>query len=317
MRIINFELNSRMRKDIEPSVAAIGFFDGVHRGHKQLIDKAVLEAKKQNVRSSLITFSPSPASLLSNQSENLLTTIEERSDLAKEYGIDNFIVLKFNKELSQLEPNMFYKEIIRKLNIKQLVCGEDFRFGYRGSGSVETLKEIDDLNLSVISDLDYKDKRISSTRIKEYLENGEIKQANNMLGYEYELNGFVMHGRKKGRTIGFPTLNLSIEEGKIIPKDGVYIGVSVIKGKNYISTINIGHNPTINTVIDKSIESFVHNYQQDTYGQRVTFKLVNRIRSEVKFNSVEELIEQMNNDIEISEEYFDKRRRESFKIETF
>ena len=137
-----------------------------------------------------------------------------------------------------------------------------------------------------------------------------------MLGYNYELNGFVKHGNKKGRTIGFPTLNLDYDQSKIIPKDGVYVGVSVIKGKNYVSTINIGHNPTVNTVIKKSIESFVHNYNQDTYGEKVTFKLIKRIRNEEKFDSVKELISQMNKDIEYSNDYFNESRRRSFNIET-
>lgn len=316
MRIIHFELNSRLENQIGPLVAAIGFFDGLHKGHKQLVDEAVKQAKLQNTQSALITFSPAPVSVLTNQPENLLTTLDERSNLAKEYGIDVLIIIKFNKELSQQAPELFYEKVIKTLNIKHLVSGEDFRFGYKGSGTVQTLKNINDLKLSVISDYKYAGKRISSTRIKDHLALGEIVTANKLLGYSYQLNGFVMHGRKKGRTLGFPTLNLSIEESKFIPKDGVYIGVSVIQGKNYMSTINIGHNPTVNTVKYKSIESYVHNYDQDTYGQRVTFKLLKRIRDEKTFGDVQQLINEMHKDIDATNAYFHPKRRRCFNIET-
>lgn len=316
MRIINFELNSRLANEIEPLTAAIGFFDGLHRGHMQLVRETIKQAKINKTMSGLITFSPSPASVLANKPEILITTIEERVKLAKKAGIDVLIILRFSKELSQLEPIEFYEKIIKNLEIKHLVCGEDFKFGYRGSGNTETLRQIKDLGLTVIEDYEFDDIRISTTRVKENLSKGNIELVNEMLGYEYELNGFVMHGRKKGRTIGFPTLNLLIEESKYIPKSGVYIAISVIDGLNYISTLNIGHNPTINTVKDTSIESYVHNYQRDTYGSKVTFKLIKRIRDEEKFPNVDKLISQMHLDIENTEKYFDINKRRAFNIGT-
>ncbi len=316
MKTIYFDLHSRIAYETGPLVAAIGFFDGLHQGHKQLVENTVEQAKKNNMKSALITFSPSPESVLANRPEKLLTTIEERIVLAKNLGIEVMIILRFSKELSQLEPMEFYENVIEALNIKHLVCGADFRFGYRGSGNVETLKNIKGLDLTVIPDINFKTERISSTRIKEGLNKGEIESINEMLGYEYELFGYVKHGRKKGRTIGFPTLNLLIEESKIVPRDGVYVGISTIKGVNYMSTINIGHNPTINTVEHKSVESYVHNYNQDTYGQSVSFKILKYIRCEKKFSSVNDLIEQMHRDIETTETYFDNEKRRFFKIET-
>ncbi len=316
MKTIYFDLNSRIAYKTGPLVAAIGFFDGLHKGHKKLVDETIKQAKKNNMKATLITFSPSPESVLANKPENLLSTIEERKKIANSLGIEVMIILRFSKELSELEPIDFYNRIIKTLNVSHLVCGSDFRFGYRGSGNVETLKNIENLGLTVVSDIDFKDKRVSSTRIKEGLQKGEIELVNEMLGYEYELNGFVKHGRKKGRTIGFPTLNLLIEKNKIVPRDGVYVGISTIKGENYMSTINIGHNPTINTVEHKSVESYVHNYNQDTYGQKVSFKILHYIRCEKKFASVSELIKQMHKDIETTETYFDKDKRRFFKIET-
>lgn len=315
MKTIYFDINSQLASDLGPLTAAIGFFDGLHQGHKQLVEKTKEEAKNNNHKSAIITFSPSPASILANKPEDLLSTVSERKSLIKQAGIDVMIVLKFTKQLSQLKPLEFYEEIIKKLNVKHLVAGEDFKFGYRGSGNIETLKEIKGLGLSVVSDYKLEEERVSSTRIKEALKNGDVLSANKMLGYEYELNGFVKHGRKKGRTIGFPTLNLEVDDSKLIPRDGVYIGISEIMGKNYISTINIGHNPTINTVKAKSIESFVHFYNKDTYGQRVKFRLIKFIRDEQKFAGVKELIEQMDKDIEASNNYFDENTRELHDIE--
>lgn len=316
MKLVYYELDSRIPDALEPLVAAIGFFDGLHIGHQKLICETIEQAHKLGLTPALITFSPSPAAVLTGDVEQLLTTVSERAKKAKELGVEVMIVLRFSKELSQLDPSLFYKQVIEKLNIKYIVCGEDFRYGYRGSGNVETLKKIESLGLSVINDYNFDNERVSSSRIKSELSKGRVDKVKDLLGYTYELNGYVIHGRKKGRTIGFPTLNVSVEQTKILPIDGVYIGISVIKGRNYVCTINIGHNPTINTVKQKSIESFVHNYDQDTYGQNVTLKLLKRIRDEEKFSSVNELIAQMHDDIIETETYFDEKQRRLFNIET-
>lgn len=317
MRIIYYELDSYMKNPIVENVSAIGFFDGLHLGHQQLVNKTLEVAKAKELAAGLITFWPSPASVLKNQKEHLLTTIDERIEIAKSLGIDLFIVIRFSKNLSQLSPDDFYHKVIKKLNVKHLVCGEDFRYGYRGSGSVNTLKLIDELGLSVIRDYKLASQRVSSTLIKEKLKAGEIEVANKLLNRPYMISGYVKHGRKKGRTIGFPTLNLDYKDNKVIVADGVYIGVTKIRDKNYISTINVGHNPTINTVLSKSIESYVHNYNEDTYYQRVEFKFIKKIRPEIKFDNVDALIKKMNEDIKFSENYFDSDKRRLFKIETF
>lgn len=316
MEVIYYELDSVLGKPLEESVSAIGFFDGIHRGHMQLINKAKEEAKKKNIKSSMITFSPSPASVLANQKEQLLTTITERIHIAEQIGIDQFIVLKFTKSLSQLSPDDFHSKIIDTLNIKHIVCGEDFRYGFKGSGSVSTLKEYQDIDLSVINDYKDGDERISSSRIKENISKKELDVANELLGYSYFIEGYVKHGRKKGRTIGFPTINLNYSESKYLLNQGIYIGYTEIKGKRYISTINVGYNPTINTVEHKSIESFVHDFNEDVYKEKVKFVFLKKIRPEIKFNNVQELIDQMNNDIKESEDYFTSKMRRRHNIET-
>ena len=315
MRVIYYELDSYLSKKIDKNVSAIGFFDGLHLGHQQLVNEVLKNSKEKNLTPSLITFWPSPASVLTNKKEALLTTIDERIEIAKRSGIKQFIVIRFTKNLSGLSPNDFYNKIIKNLNVKHLVCGEDFRYGYKGSGSIETLKLIKEIDLSVIYDYMIEGSRVSSTLIKEKLSVGDVEAANKLLNYPYTISGYVKHGRKKGRTIGFPTLNLEYKDSKFLVADGVYIAITTIKGINYVSTINVGHNPTINTVLSKSIESYVHNYNADTYNQRVEFKFIKRIRDEIKFNNVEELISQMNLDIEISEAYFDEDKRRDFKIE--
>lgn len=315
MEIIYYELNSILQEPLPESVSAIGFFDGIHRGHQQLLMKSIEVAKEKGLKSSMITFSPSPASILAKQEESLLTTVAERIEVAQTMGIDQFIVLKFTKSLSQLNTDDFHNLIIKTLNIRHLVCGEDFRYGFKGSGSTETLKQVDNLGLSVIYDYKYNDIRISSTLIKKEVQEGDLQFANELLGYPYFIKGFVKHGRKVGRTIGFPTINLQYELSKYLIKDGVYVGYTTIKGKNYISTINVGHNPTVNTVEKKSIESFVHDFDEDVYQHRVTFHFLKLLRPEIKFESVEALIEQMNKDIESSEQYFTEDKRRSYDIE--
>lgn len=315
MRIINYEINSLLEKEIEASVSAIGFFDGLHEGHKQLIKRAISEAKEKGLKSSMITFSPSPASVISGSKEELLTTVNERMKIAESLGVDQFIILKFSKEFSSLTPDEFHKEIIDKLKIKHLVCGEDFRYGTKGSGSVETLKTVEGLDLSVISDYKANNKRISSTLIKEALRSSKVEDANELLGYPYFIDGFVKHGRKKGRTIGFPTINLDYPENKILLSDGIYIGITTIDNKNYVSTINVGHNPTINTVTKKSIESFVHDFNSDVYDKKVRFSFIIKVREELKFDNVQELIDQMHKDIEISELFFNEDNRRRYNIE--
>ena len=315
MRIINYELGSLLEKEIADSVSAIGFFDGLHEGHKQLIKRAISEAKAKGIKSSMITFSPSPASVITGNKEELLTTVNERVKIAESLGVDQFIILKFTRELSSLTPDEFHQEAIGKLKIKHLVCGEDFRYGTKGSGSVETLKNVEGLDLSVINDYKANNKRISSTLIKESLKSSKVEDANELLGYPYFIDGFVKHGRKKGRTIGFPTINLDYPENKILLSDGIYIGITTIDNKNYVSTINVGHNPTINTVTKKSIESFVHDFKSNVYDKKVRFSFIVKVREELKFDNVQELIDQMHKDIEISELFFNEDNRRRYNIE--
>lgn len=315
MRIIYFELDAYLEKKVNDNVCAFGFFDGIHNGHKQLLKKAVEVAKTTNIESSMITFSPSPQALLTGNSEALLTTVNERIEIARDLGMDNVIILRFNKKLASLSPLEFYEKVIKTLNIKHVVCGEDFRYGSKGSGSVETLKDHDDLGLSIIHDYKINEQRVSSTVIKQALDDGDAEKANEYLGYPYSIRGYVKHGRKKGRTLGFPTMNLEFSKDKYLPSDGVYIGITTVDGKSYVSTINVGHNPTINTMVNKSIESFVHDFNQDSYSKSVTFKFIKKLRDELKFDGVEDLINQMNNDIKDSEEYFNEDMRKRYNIE--
>ena len=315
MRIIYFELDSYLAKKINDNVCAFGFFDGIHNGHKELLKKAVEVSKVEKIESSMITFSPSPQALLTGNKESLLTTVNERIEIAEEIGMDNVIILRFNKKLASLSPDDFYNKVIKILNIKHVVCGEDFRYGSKGSGSIKTLKDHKDLGLSVISDYKINENRVSSTLVKKSLDEGDMEKASEYLGYPYSIRGYVKHGRKKGRTLGFPTMNLEFSEDKYLPADGVYIGITTVDDKSYVSTINVGHNPTINTMIHKSIESYVHDFNQDSYSKSVTFKFVKKLRDELKFSGVEELIDQMNKDIKDSEEYFTEDVRKRYDIE--
>lgn len=315
MEVIYVNVNEGNIPNLEDSVSAIGFFDGLHQGHRELVNATIEKSKEIGINSSLITFSPSPASVLANVDEQLLTTIDERIIIAEQLGLNQLIVLTFNRELSQLSPDQFHSLVIKQLNIKHIVCGEDFRYGFKGSGSVETLKQVNDLGLTIINDLKDGDERVSSTLIKSAIKSGDMESVTKWLKRPYSILGTVKHGRKVGRTIGFPTVNLSYPDNKILPIDGIYVGITSIDGKNYVSTINIGHNPTVNTVDHKSVESFIHDFDEDVYNKVVTFKFIKRIRDELKFDNVDQLIAQMHKDIAITNDYFSEEVRRGYNIE--
>lgn len=282
-------------------VATLGIFDGVHRGHRTLLDRVVQKAKEEKSESAVITFSPHPRLVLEQNNKNLsfLTTIEEKKILLAKAGIDHLIVIKFTPEFSNIPACDFLKDIlVGEIGTKYLVIGHDHHFGRRGEGDFNTIKQCaKDLDLTVeqVEGYHTEDGMISSSLIRGAILNGNIEKANNWLGYSYSVSGQIIEGRKLGRKIGFPTANIKpYSEHKLIPANGVYAVEVQLDKKVLPGMLSIGSNPTVNTDINfRSIEVHILNFDEDIYGRNITVIFRKRLRDEKKFGNIQELAEQM------------------------
>ncbi|TBV25156.1 MULTISPECIES: bifunctional riboflavin kinase/FAD synthetase [Flavobacteriaceae] len=286
-----------------PSVLTIGTFDGVHLGHQKIINRLITVAKEKNLESSLLTFFPHPRMVLQTHADiKLLNTIDERKTILSQIGIDNLIIKKFTQDFSRLSANDYVKHIlVDELNVKHVIIGYDHRFGRNRSANIEDLKGYGaqfDFEVEEISVKDIEDVAISSTKIRNALNNGDVKTANTYLGYNYFLSGNVVKGKQIGSKIGFPTANVKIpEDYKLIPKNGAYVVQSNINNTTVYGMMNIGTNPTVNGKT-QSIEVHFFNFNEDIYDTSIQVELIDRLRDEQKFDSVELLKEQLNKDKE-------------------
>ena len=287
---------------LEPCVATIGFFDGVHLGHRFLIEQVKELAKDQGLRSALITFPVHPRQVMkSDYRPELLTTPEEKIELLKAQGVDYCIMLDFTVELSQLSALSFMKDILQqRYNVSTLIIGYDHRFGHnRSEGFEDYVRYGQQIGMNVyraqacmIDDLN-----ISSSLVRTHLLEGKIDLSTRYLGYNYSIEGVVVGGYRVGRTIGFPTANLDLRESnKLIPSDGVYAVRVEVKGCLYAGMLNIGYRPTLDNGSKKSIEVHILRFDEDIYDEKIRLYFVSRIRSEMKFSRLDELIAQLKRD---------------------
>ena len=287
---------------LEPCVATIGFFDGVHLGHRFLIEQVKELAKDQGLRSALITFPVHPRQVIkSDYRPELLTTPEEKIELLKAQGVDYCIMLDFTVELSQLSALSFMKDILQqRYNVSTLIIGYDHRFGHnRSEGFEDYVRYGQQIGMNVyraqacmIDDLN-----ISSSLVRAHLLEGKIDLSTRYLGYNYSIEGVVVGGYRVGRTIGFPTANLDLRESnKLIPSDGVYAVRVEVKGCLYAGMLNIGYRPTLDNGSKKSIEVHILRFDEDIYDEKIRLYFVSRIRSEMKFSGLDELIAQLKRD---------------------
>jgi riboflavin kinase/FMN adenylyltransferase len=285
-------------------VATLGIFDGVHRGHRTLLDRVVQKAKEEKSESAVITFSPHPRLVLEQNNKNLsfLTTIEEKKILLAKAGVDHLIIIKFTPEFSNIPACDFIKDIlVGKIGTKYLVIGHDHHFGRRGEGDFNTIKKCaKDLDFIVeqVEGYHTEDDTISSSLIRGALLNGDIEKANDWLGYPYSVSGKIIEGRKLGRKIGFPTANIKpLSDHKLIPANGVYAVEAQLDKKVMPGMLSIGSNPTVNADINfRSIEVNILNFDEDIYGRIITVIFRKKLRDEKKFGSLAELAEQMEQD---------------------
>jgi len=295
--IINFNAFSAKNK----TIATIGTFDGVHIGHQKIIDRLVKSAKRKNLDAVVLTFFPHPRMVLQKDANiKLINTINEKAQLFEKLGVDNLVVKKFTKQFSRLSAEDFVKQVlVNKLKIENIIIGYDHHFGRNRNANINDLRTFGktyNFEVEEISVQDINEVAVSSTKIRNALNEGDIKTANTFLGYNFMLTGVVIEGKGLGKNIGFPTANIFIEESyKLIPKQGVYIVKSNIEGKNVFGMMNIGTNPTLGEN-KQSIEVHFFNFSKNLYNQNIQVGLLQRIRDEEKFNSLDNLKEQLKKD---------------------
>lgn len=275
-------------------VAAIGFFDGLHKGHLALIDEVNRVAKDKHFKKALITFDHHPLYVLGIvDEEKYLTTIEDRKTLLEKQGIDYLFVICFTKEVAALSPQTFIQKYLIPCRIQHIVCGFDFHFGKANLGSAEDFKDF--FKVSVIDEVSDHAIKISSSRIRQELQLGHIEIANQLLNRPYRIKGMIIKGKQIGRTIGFPTANVDYQS-YFLPKRGVYAVKMIIDGKTYLGMCNIGLNPTFQTLNHLSLEVNILDFHQDIYGKEVVVEFYQQLRDEKKFDSQDQLIAQLKYD---------------------
>ena len=279
----------------------IGTFDGVHIGHKKIINQLTSISSKNNLISILLSFFPHPKMVLQNDKElKLINTIQEKEGLLNSLNLDYLIIKEFTKEFSRLSALEFVRDIlVNKLNAKHIIIGYDHHFGRNRTANIEQLKEFGELYDFKVTEIlaqDIDDIAISSTKIRKALINGEIKLANKFLGYNFFFSGDVVHGNNIGKTISFPTANIKVDQPyKLIPKNGVYIVKTIIDNQTTFGMMNIGYNPTFDGK-QKSIEIHFLNFNKNIYHKNLTIEMIMRIRNEIRFNSVDDLKKQLGQD---------------------
>ncbi|HIT89695.1 MAG TPA: bifunctional riboflavin kinase/FAD synthetase [Candidatus Merdenecus merdavium] len=293
----------------EDTVITLGKFDGVHRGHRVLMDR-ILEVSKTGLATVIFTFNMPPNNFIKKQRQPVLLSNKERNFMLEELGIDYLIECPFVEEIARMEPEDFIKNIlVKRLRVKHIVIGNDFRFGYKRRGDyrmLQALAQTYGYQVNVMEKAQMNGRDISSTYIKEEILVGNMESAMEMLGYPYFLRGVVVHGKKIGRTIGIPTINIYPEDLKMLPPNGVYITKTKIHGKIYQGVTNIGHNPTIESGIKKVVETYLFHCDEDLYGKEAIVYLYHYRRPELKFDSLEALQNKMQEDITFGKEYFDE-----------
>lgn len=288
---------------VDRCVLTVGTFDGVHLGHKGLVEYIVSLAKKELSCSTIVTFDPHPREIIHPDGKkiSLLTTMSERAEILGDFGIDQLIVIPFDRDFSLMDSEQFIRSVIwDKIGVSHFVIGYDHHFGKNREGSVETVKQLGKelgFDTTIYPRQDIDDCAISSTRIRKLLsEIGNVKEAVTLLGRPYQLTGTVIRGDQRGRLIGYPTANIiPDDERKQIPFRGVYAVKIQINSKSYEGMLNIGFRPTFSGTV-QSIETHIFNFDQDIYGQNITLRFIDRIRDEKKFESLEELKEQLISD---------------------
>ncbi|PWX17341.1 bifunctional riboflavin kinase/FAD synthetase [Clostridium perfringens] len=290
-------INNDFKRVVQKSTyVVLGSFDGIHKGHLALINKSNELSRKNDSLSMVYTFKNHPRKFINKEgAPKLLITLHEKIRILEDLKVDLSSFVEFNKKFMELEPEEFIENLIKNYNVRGIVVGFNYRFGHKNKGDVKLLKKLCDLKgieLYVIEPFTYKSEVVSSTRIRKALSEGELEDANNMLGRYFSLSGEVVSGKKIGRTINFPTANLKNNDEIILPKIGVYYTNVEVNGEIYKGITSVGNNPTVNGK-NTTVETHILNFDEDIYGKHIKLYFISKIRNEKKFNSLEELKEQL------------------------
>lgn len=290
----------------KPSMVTIGVFDGLHRGHQHLIRSLVAQAHDDNMLAGVMTFHPHPDEVIyGEKGRYYLTTIEERIDLMARMGVDYLVTHPFNREVMQIRAADFVARIVAHMKPCCLWVGEDFALGYKREGDVAFLTQQGDAHgftVSAIELVDSESNIVRSTTIRRALLEGDLPTAHNLLGRSYSVSGEVVHGKKRGRALGYPTANLDVPAYKLIPKNGVYAGWAYLNGERHMAAINIGYSPTFGND-DVTVEAYLLDFDREIYGETLTLTFEKYLRPEMKFDGLDALIEQMGADVQAGREY--------------
>lgn len=294
-----------------PSVLALGMFDGVHTGHAWLLRTAREWGTLENLPVVVCTFLKHPMALLKPEAAPImLSTVAERAARMAQLQVDRVAVLRFDLELMNMPPESFVQLLVNRYNPRHVVIGFNYSFGQGGKGDAKLLKEMGKrlgFEVHVVSPVQVDDQTVSSTRVRQLLEQGDVEQAARLLERPYSVAGRVVHGKELGRKLGFPTANVSIPKGKALPDFGIYVARVKIRQGVYPAVVSLGYHPTVPEG-DITLEAHLLNWSGDLYGQRMRVKFLKRIRPEVKFDSVDALKEQIASDVRTARSYFRIRR---------
>lgn len=293
-------------KILQPTAVAIGKFDGLHLGHRELL-KQILMMKSEGLLSTIFTFDPPPEVLFGKRQAKEITTKEEKRIIFEKMGVDILIEYPLNEISAAIEPEDFVKMVLKeKMNMSYLAAGYDLSFGHKGAGNAGLLRKLAPelaFELKIIEKVCEEGREISSTFIREEVEKGNMSHVTKLLGEPYMVIGQVVHGAKLGRRIGMPTINLLPEKEKMLPPNGVYYSRTKIGEKEYKSITNIGEKPTVSNAKQIGVETYLYEFDQDVYGKNAIVKLLEFKRPERKFSDVEELKAQMMKDVNEGREF--------------
>lgn len=288
---------------------AIGVFDGVHCGHMALVERLLEEAAKRELGAGIITFHPHPVSVIRPDTPMAyLESLEHRVELLRGLGVDFVSVLQFTSELQQVAAADFTQLLVEEVGMRLLIAGPDLRIGRRGEGTLDVIREIGAEQGFEVVTIDFMPapddgERVSSTRVREALDEGRMEDVSRLLGRDFSLRGPVLRGQERGRTLGFPTLNVGVSADRLLPPDGVYVTRALVGSEVYQACTNIGTQPTFEGT-ERRIETHLLDFDGDLYGEVVVIELLHRLRAEQKFDGVDALVAQIRRDVDATREWF-------------
>lgn len=302
------DLDNEIKGICKENCIVLGNFDGFHIGHQELIKKLLEVSESKKLNPSILLFKEHTKSTLDKDDFKYLTKLDDKIDICKQFGLDNIFIINFDN-IKSLTPIEFLNFLKDKLNVKGIIVGDDYKFGEFAKGDIQFMKEYCDKNkilFNTITQIKLEENIIKSTNIRSLIEDGKVEEAAILLGRPYKINGIVNHGFKRGRKLGFPTANISIERGYILPKEGVYL-TKTITGKNevYNSLSFVGKNITFNEE-ELKIETYILDFSDDLYGKEISIEFMNFIRDNKKFDDPKDLVNQIKIDIENSRKLIEK-----------